>query len=361
MIAAVFFLLFSSRHAQAQNIRYAQNYSGDLGQRIAQCIQAVPLEGGTCDASALVGLQLIAGTLVINKSNLSLLLPSTGLTHITSSACPIIQVLANNISIVGMGNSTVAVPDKGTTILSTSACPMVQIGDGAHQYRNVRIVDLRLDGNNLATQGIKYRGDIGYSKSERLELVNFVPLSGQPGCLDLTDGGMSQLEFDQIRCAFVAGDGISNWALHKPFHGQISFAHSLVQNASSVGWKIGNSEFTCVDCDGEYSGTGFKFISGPIHCAPCRGEGDNTTFEISMSSNISNLWLEGFSLDAQLPVKITSSNGSATLVNLSTAGTTGPYSISITGTLAGGQHILLNTGTLDKPINNQSAGNWRVM
>jgi len=45
----------------------------------------------------------------------------------------------------------------------------------------------------------------------------------------------------------------------------------------------------------------------------------------------------------------------------STAATTGPYSISITGVLAGGQHLLLSTSILNKPINNQPAGNWRVM
>lgn len=346
----------------ASSTVYAGVYPGDLAQRINTAQLALPPEGGIIDATYPGGAQgITSGSIVLSKSNVRLLLPATGQGVITSTAAVVIQALANNIEVIGMGNSTVAVPDTGTTFQATGAQTFVQVGDTTKSLRNVRFVGIRFDGANKATMGLKYRSTaahaIGYSKSERLEIVNMLG-----PCIDLTDGGDSQMEFEQIRCQQVnPGPGYAIYSTG-PFHGQISFAHSLAQNVTGTGWSIGNAEFTCIDCDGEDSTLGFKFINGMVICQGCRSESSVTGAEISMSSSVASLVLtEWSSVGDTLPIRITSSNGSATLLNPITASTVGPNSILITGSLVGGKHLLINDGTLDKPILNQSAGYWKVI
>ena len=150
--------------AQGQTVLHAERFSGtDAGEKIAQCIQALPQTGGVCDARELSGQQRAQAGFTVGAANkpVSLLLgPGTLYTSATIH-------LFERSSIVGLPSATAIGSDQSPSIIKAAdgsrLRAVVQI-DGSFSV----LQDLTVDGNRKGAPG----GAVGIlvSKANRAEI-----------------------------------------------------------------------------------------------------------------------------------------------------------------------------------------------
>ncbi len=128
---------------QAQTVQHAENFKGtDAGAKIAQCIAALPPQGGICDARELSGPQTAAAGFTVGAANKPVELMLGPITLMTAGT---IRVQAKS-SIMGMPAGAGIGSDQPATVIkaadNTALSAVVQV-DGAFAV----LQDFTADGN----------------------------------------------------------------------------------------------------------------------------------------------------------------------------------------------------------------------
>jgi hypothetical protein len=137
------FWCFSALSLAGQSVQHAEKFSGsDAGQKIAQCIAALPPQGGVCDARELSGQQTAASGFTVGGPNKPVELVLGPVTLLTGAT---IHVQAKS-SIVGMPASAGIGSDQSPTVIkaadNTALSTVVQL-DGPFAV----LQDITVDGN----------------------------------------------------------------------------------------------------------------------------------------------------------------------------------------------------------------------
>lgn len=136
-------MLLSAALLTAQTVQRAEKFTGaDAGEKITQCIAALPSQGGVCDARELSGRQMAASGFTVGAPGKPVELM---LGPITLAAGSTIHVQAKS-SIVGMPAGAGISSDQSATVIkaadNTSLAAVVQV-DGSLAV----LQDLTVDGN----------------------------------------------------------------------------------------------------------------------------------------------------------------------------------------------------------------------
>jgi hypothetical protein len=125
-----------------QTVQHAEKFTGDAGQKIAQCVAALPPQGGICDARELSGEQTAASGFTVGAPGKPVELMLGPITLMTGGA---IHVQAKS-SIVGMPAGAGIGSDQSATVIkaadNTAINAMVQL-DGPFAV----LQDITVDGN----------------------------------------------------------------------------------------------------------------------------------------------------------------------------------------------------------------------
>jgi len=294
-------LLVSIDQSPAVTFLDVTTFSGaDAGEKINNCINALSLVGGGCDARGLLGTQNISADLTISKSNVALYLGSA-----TFTLAPGVQILIAGSGVVLKGR-------RNTTVVNASAetgstWPIYITGSNV-RLRNFSLIGNRL-GGGAASAIVAYRGSHIVVESVQVENAGNSAIVGlgvtdmqvrncriiNPGLSGIYFGGGSS--DGQAIENHVSGDNKKNLAGHAGIvcNGSTgatqycSFVSNVVEQSGGAGIRADGGIVTGVLIDGNVvNRTG-------VNLNPVDGEGiPFSANRVKIVSNIvRNTWVEG--------------------------------------------------------------------
>jgi Right handed beta helix region len=233
--------VFLSQPVFSQTVQHAEKFPGaDAGQKIANCIAALPAQGGICDARELSGQQAAAAgfTVGVEGKPVELLLgPVTLMTRDT------IHVAAKS-SIVGMPAAMGIGSDQPPSVIKAGAntsMPAVLELDGSSAV----LQDITVDGNKSAAPPGSTCAAILVNKANRVEMFR-VTAQNAPGYgIEVYSSPRNESCCAKLSKVMAIANGGAG--LHLANTADVFVSMSEFENNASFGIELNNSPTTRIE------------------------------------------------------------------------------------------------------------------
>ena len=232
-------ILFAAASALAQSVQYANRFPGtDLGEKISQCMAALPAKGGVCDARDFSGDQTAAAgfTVGTNGKPVELMLGP-----VTLTVGKTIHVQAKS-SIVGMPAAMGIGTDQSPTVIKaadrSALSAVVQI-DGPLSV----LQDLTVDGNrkNAPAGGIA----ILVSKANRVEMFRVTAQNAPRYGIEIYSSDQNESCCAKLSKIMAIANGAAG--LHIANTADVMVSVSEFENNGTFGIELNNAPTTRIE------------------------------------------------------------------------------------------------------------------
>lgn len=241
---AFFNFLLIATVSPAQTIQYADKFPGaDAGEKITKCIDALPPQGGVCDARELTGKQTALAAFNVGGPDKPVELMLGPVTLVTGDT---IHVQARS-SIVGM--------PAAMGIGSYQSATVIQAADNAVHFAVVQVdgplavlQDLTVDGNARGTQHVGVcisvnGGSVG--GASRIEMFRVTAQNSPANGIDIYSGNRNESCCAKLSKVMAIANGHAGLAVHNTADVMIEF--SEFENNGTFGIELSNSPTTRIE------------------------------------------------------------------------------------------------------------------
>jgi hypothetical protein len=228
--------------AQLQGVQYASRFSGsDLGEKITQCVAALPASGGICDARDFSGQQAAAGGFTVGAPGKPVELMLGSVTLLTART---IHVQGKS-SIVGMPAAMGIGTDQPATMIKaadgTALSAVVQL-DGSL----AALQDLTVDGNRKSVPG----GGVGIlvNKANRVEMFRVTAQNAPKFGIQIYSSSQNESCCAKLSKIMAIANGAAG--LHMASTADVMVSVSEFENNGTFGIELNNAPTTRIEhCD----------------------------------------------------------------------------------------------------------------